>query len=46
VLAAYMGHRNFNSTQRYLHLTLELGADLSGRLEHKYGWVVPRRKDR
>lgn len=46
VLAAYMGHRNFNSTQRYLHLTLELGADLSGRLEHKYGWVVPRRKNR
>ena len=45
VLAAYMGHRNFNCTQRYLHLTLELGADLSGRLEQRYGWVIPRRKD-
>ena len=46
VLAAYMGHRNFYCTQRYVHLTLELCAELSNRLEEKYGSIIPRRKDR
>jgi len=46
VLAAYMGHRNFYCTQRYMHLTLELSAVLSNQLEKTYGWMVPRREDR
>lgn len=46
VLAAYMGHRNFGCTQRYMHLTLELNAAVSSRIEERYGSIIPRRKDR
>lgn len=46
VLAAYMGHRNFYCTQRYMHLTLELSTVLSDQLEQEYGWMVPRRENR
>ena len=46
VLATYMGHRSFYCTQRYVHLTLELSAELSKRLEEKYGSIIPRRNDR
>ena len=43
VLAAYMGHRWLLGTQQYLHLTLELSAELSCRLDKTYGYVIPER---
>jgi integrase/recombinase XerD len=45
VLSTYMGHRNMIGTQHYLHLTLELLADLSIRLDAQYGLIIPERND-
>jgi integrase/recombinase XerD len=43
ILSTYLGHRNLGYTQRYLHLTLELFADLSARLDKKFDYIIPRR---
>jgi len=46
VLAAYMGHEGLVCGQKYLHLTLDLFADLSARLDRDLGHIIPRREDR
>ena len=43
VLATYMGHQSLYSTQQYLHLTMDLFADISSRLDRIYGYVIPGR---
>ena len=43
VLAAYMGHKCLETSQKYLHLTIDLFAGLSTRLEEKFGYAIPRR---
>jgi integrase len=43
ILSTYLGHRNLGYTQRYLHLTLEIFADLSMRLDKSFGNTIPRR---
>lgn len=43
ILSTYLGHRNLGYTQQYLHLTLELFADLSARLDKKFDYIIPRR---
>lgn len=45
LLAAYMGHKNLVSTQRYLHLTPEIFPDIVNRLEKFVGDVIPRRAE-
>lgn len=42
VLAAYMGHKTLHGTQDYLHLTLELAAQLATRLDKEYGRIIPQ----
>jgi len=45
ILAAYMGHRNIVSTQKYLHLTLEFFADVASNLNGKFGMLIPEEAD-
>ncbi|MCB0832678.1 MAG: tyrosine-type recombinase/integrase, partial [Bacteroidetes bacterium] len=45
VLAAYMGHKTFFGTQRYLHLRLDLGVDLTKRLDQLHGFIIPKEVD-
>jgi len=43
VLVAYMGHTSLYGTQRYLALTAALFPDLVGRLDERFGYLIPRR---
>ena len=46
ILATYMGHQSLLSTQKYLHLTIQLIADMADRLDGRFGDVIPGRNDR
>ena len=40
-LVAYLGHKDFTGTQKYLHLTAELFPNLSARMNQQFGGVIP-----
>lgn len=41
-LVAYLGHKNFTGTQKYLHLTAELFPNLTERMNKQFGGVIPK----
>ena len=41
-LVAYLGHKDFTGTQKYLHLTAELFPQLTARMNHQFGSVIPQ----
>ncbi|CEG57787.1 TPA: tyrosine-type recombinase/integrase [Legionella pneumophila subsp. pneumophila] len=41
-LVAYLGHKNFTGTQKYLHLTAELFPNLTERMNEQFGGVIPK----
>ncbi len=41
-LVAYLGHKDFTGTQKYLHLTAELFPHLRARMNAQFGGVIPR----
>jgi len=43
-LVAYLGHKNFTGTQKYLHLTAELFPNLTNRMNKQFGDVIPKRR--
>ena len=40
-LVAYLGHKDFTGTQKYLHLTAELFPHLTARMNQQFGGVIP-----
>jgi integrase/recombinase XerD len=40
-LVAYLGHKDFTGTQKYLHLTAELFPNLTKRMNEQFGGVIP-----
>lgn len=42
LLVAYLGHKDFTGTQKYLHLTAELFPNLTERMNKQFGGVIPR----
>lgn len=40
-LVAYLGHKDFTGTQKYLHLTAELFPHLAARMNQQFGGVIP-----
>lgn len=40
-LVAYLGHKDFTGTQKYLHLTAELFPNLTERMNQQFGGVIP-----
>jgi len=40
-LVAYLGHKDFTGTQKYLHLTAELFPHLANRMNEQFGGVIP-----
>ena len=43
-LVAYLGHKDFTGTQKYLHLTAELFPQLTTRMNQQFGGVIPQRR--
>jgi site-specific recombinase XerD len=43
-LVAYLGHKDFTGTQKYLHLTAELFPNLTERMNKQFGDVIPARR--
>jgi site-specific recombinase XerD len=41
-LVAYLGHKDFTGTQKYLHLTAELFPHLTARMNQQFGGVIPQ----
>jgi site-specific recombinase XerD len=41
-LVAYLGHKDFTGTQKYLHLTAELFPNLTARMNQQFGDVIPQ----
>ena len=41
-LVAYLGHKDFTGTQKYLHLTAELFPHLTARMNDQFGGVIPK----
>lgn len=41
-LVAYLGHKDFTGTQKYLHLTAELFPQLTARMNQQFGGVIPQ----
>lgn len=41
-LVAYLGHKDFTGTQKYLHLTAELFPNLAARMNQQFGGVIPQ----
>lgn len=41
-LVAYLGHKNFTGTQKYLHLTAELFPNLTERMNKQFGAVISK----
>jgi site-specific recombinase XerD len=39
---AYLGHKDFTGTQKYLHLTAELFPHLTARMNDQFGGVIPK----
>jgi integrase/recombinase XerD len=44
-LIAYLGHKDFTGTQKYLHLTSELFPHLTARMNDQFGGVIPKGDD-
>lgn len=42
LLVAYLGHKDFTGTQKYLHLTAELFPNLIIRMNKQFGGVIPQ----
>lgn len=41
ILKAYLGHDSFRDTSHYLRLTAELYPDITAKVEHAFGHIVP-----
>jgi len=41
VLKTYLGHYSISDTARYLRLTADLYPDITAKVEHAFGHVVP-----
>jgi len=41
-LVAYLGHKDFTGTQKYLHLTAELFPQVTSRMNQQFGSVIPQ----
>ena len=41
VLKTYLGHHSFSDTSQYLRLTAELYPDITAKVEHIFGDVIP-----
>lgn len=41
VLKTYLGHHSFSDTSQYLRLTAELYPDITAKVEHAFGHVIP-----
>ncbi|KTD18265.1 tyrosine-type recombinase/integrase [Legionella jordanis] len=41
-LVAYLGHKDFTGTQKYLHLTAELFPNITKRMNEQFGGVIPQ----
>jgi len=41
ILKTYLGHHSFSDTSRYLRLTAELFPDITAKVEHVFGHVIP-----
>ena len=41
VLKTYLGHHSFRDTSEYLRLTAELYPDITAKVEHTFGHVIP-----
>jgi site-specific recombinase XerD len=41
-LVAYLGHKDFTGTQKYLHLTAELFPQVTARMNQQFGGVIPQ----
>ena len=41
ILKTYLGHHSFRDTSRYLRLTAELYRDITAKVEHAFGYVIP-----
>lgn len=41
VLKTYLGHHSFSDTSQYLRLTAELYPDITAKVEHTFGHVIP-----
>jgi len=41
VLKTYLGHDSFRDTAHYLRLTAELYPDITAKVEHTFGYVIP-----
>jgi integrase len=42
VLKTYLGHHSFSDTSQYLRLTAELFPDITAKVEHAFGHVIPK----
>jgi integrase/recombinase XerD len=43
-LVAYLGHKDFTGSQKYLHITTELFPNLTKRMNKQFGGVIPTRR--
>ena len=41
ILKTYLGHDSFRDTARYLRLTAELYPDITAKVEHAFGHIIP-----
>jgi len=41
ILKTYLGHDSFSDTSQYLRLTAELYPDITAKMEHAFGYVIP-----
>jgi len=41
ILKTYLGHHSFSDTSQYLRLTAELYPDITAKVEHAFGHVIP-----
>jgi hypothetical protein len=41
VLKTYLGHYSISDTARYLRLTADLYPDITAKVEHAFGHVIP-----
>ena len=41
-LSTYMGHNDMAATEKYLHMTAEVYPEISEKLSHEYGYLIPK----
>lgn len=41
ILKTYLGHHSFRDTSQYLRLTADLYPDITAKVEHAFGYVIP-----